>query len=80
MELYGWTEWRTSERDDVKRCIQRILVRKLEGNYQNNSSEEIRGELVGRVGEIWREGQGVTERNLESEDNKKEEGKEERNQ
>ena len=58
MELYGGTEWRTSERDDVKRCIQRILVRKLEGNYQNNSSEEIRGELGGRVGEIWREGQG----------------------
>ena len=21
MELYGGTEWRTSERDDVKRCI-----------------------------------------------------------
>ena len=53
IELYGGTEWRTSERDDVKQCIQRILVRK---------------------------GQGVTERNLESEDKKKGECKEERNQ
>ena len=28
MELYGGTEWRTSERDDVKRCIRRILERR----------------------------------------------------
>ena len=36
MELYGGTEWRTSERDDVKRCIPRILERRLENNVRKS--------------------------------------------
>ena len=65
MELYGGTEWRTSETDNVKRCIRRILERKLEDNYQKNSrpSEEVICALEEIVGENWRKEQGVPGRN-----------------
>ena len=52
MEFYGGVEWRTSEGDDLKRCIRRILEIELVDSYQKNSrpSEEVRCELEEMVG------------------------------
>ena len=81
MEFYGGAEGRTSEGDDLKRCIQRILEIELVDRYQKNSrpSEEVRGELEEMVGENWREEQGVPGRKYIGIVAKREEVKKEEN-
>ena len=80
MELYGGTEWRTSERDDIKRCIRRILERELADSYQKNArpSEEVRGKLGEMVWGKLERRTGGTRKKRDWDDSQKRRGQERR--
>ena len=65
MEFYGGEYWRKDEGAEMKRCIQRIVEKELIDKYHKNlkPSEEVGCVLEERIGENWREEQGVPGRN-----------------